>query len=87
MNIFNPNKKVLFSTLSHPHHHHHHPPTWSATAAVLTGSTWFTAVGLGLAAASILFAPAHEFDNLDCQSYCQRVVDGREQPPHHYYCL
>ena len=82
MNICNPNKKVLFSTLSHPHHHH--PPTWSAAA--LTGSTWFTAVGLGLAAVSILFAPIREFDNLDCQSYCQRVVDGREQPPH-YYCL
>jgi len=51
----------------------------------LTTSAWFNAAGVTLAAASILFAPEHEFDNLDCQSYCQRVVDGKEEPPHYRF--
>ena len=79
MNLFN-NKKALLSTLSHPQHHQ---PALSAAA--VTSSTWFAAAGFGLAAVSILFAPEHEFDNLDCQSYCQRVVDGKEKPPTYHF--
>ena len=79
MNIFN-SKKALLSTLSHPEHHQR-----PLSAAAVTSSTAFAAAGLGLAAVSILFAPEHEFDNLDCQSYCQRVVDGREDPPVYHF--
>jgi len=77
MNIFK--KKAFFSTLS-PYHY-----PWPFAASTLTTSAWFKAAGVTLAAASIIFAPEHEFDNLDCQSYCQRVVDGKEEPPHYHF--
>lgn len=66
-------------------HHPHHRPTLAAAVAGTTSSAWFSATGVGLAAVSILFAPPHEFDNLDCQSYCQRVVNGEEEPPHYFH--
>jgi len=76
------NKKALFSTMSH---HPLHRPTLAAAAAAATSSAWFNTAGVGLVAVSILFAPPHEFDNLDCQSFCHRVVDGDEEPPHYYH--
>jgi hypothetical protein len=33
---------------------------------------WITFLGTAFVATAIAFAPPHEFDNLDCQSYCQR---------------
>jgi len=38
----------------------------------LMGSFLLPVLGATLAASSIAFAPPYEFDDLDCQSYCQQ---------------
>jgi hypothetical protein len=48
------------------HHHSHHVAKQAAT------SLWIPMLGTAVAATVILFAPPHEFDDLDCQSHCQQ---------------
>jgi len=86
MTFFPKIAKCGFATALPHHPHDHHPTPLSAFAAAVTtrGSVWFAAAGL--ATAAILLAPPNELDNLDCQSYCSRVVlDGSEAPPQQWH--
>jgi len=73
-------KARMFSTLDPSHLAHHH----FAQGAHSLGQSLVHAApmaGAVLAVFSIVFAPPHEFDDLDCQSYCQQFcMNGGECP-------
>ena len=73
-------KARMFSTLDPSHLVHYH----LAQSAHSLGQSVVHAVpmaGAVLAVFSIVFAPPHEFDDLDCQSYCQQFsMNGGECP-------
>lgn len=56
------------ATLDKPH---------MAAASPAASTLLFSLAASALVAAAIVYAPDHEFDDLDCQSYCQQTcVDG-----------
>lgn len=53
-------------TLEHaPHHHHSIKPVAGFLAGFLAAAWTLTVMA---------FAPAHDFDDLDCHSYCQQYL-------------
>jgi hypothetical protein len=58
----------------HHSHNHFRPP--SSRIPIVAGNVWPVLASV-LVAASIVYAPLHSFDDLDCLSYCQQYcVDG-----------
>ena len=51
-------------------------PALGGQTQLQASSSLTTWAGLALAALSIAYAPTHTFDDLDCQSYCQRYASA-----------